>query len=211
MVDAAKVVTELERIEYVEDPHLGKDSYCVVEMHPDGGACSVPDYAVIKLFRHIVQGEGPDTIGRENDEAIQALPEGYDTVCTTGYSLRGSGSCCPLHGPQRQTPLCCCWMRSPPVWMPRRRPVYGRPCVRPPVGAPSSPFPTASMRVLAAGLWRSGPRDSKYWERSPGGRKTSGAAKCWGKKRLTASMGSVMMNRGRRDLFQPSTEVNVHG
>ena len=75
MVDAAKVVTELERIEYVEDPHLGKDSYCVVEMHPDGGACSVPDYAVIKLFRHIVQGEGPDTIGRENDEAIQALPD----------------------------------------------------------------------------------------------------------------------------------------
>lgn len=28
------------------------------------GACSVPDYAVIKLFRHIVQGEGPDTIVR---------------------------------------------------------------------------------------------------------------------------------------------------
>lgn len=52
------MVTELERIEYVEDPHLGKDSYCVAERHADGGACSVPDYAVIKLFRHIVQGEG---------------------------------------------------------------------------------------------------------------------------------------------------------
>lgn len=89
MVDAAKVVTELERIEYVEDPHLGKDSYCVVEMHPDGGACSVPDYDVIKLFRHIVQGEGPDTIGRENDEAIQALPEGCDTVCTDGIFSQG--------------------------------------------------------------------------------------------------------------------------
>ena len=56
-MDAAKVVTELERIEYVEDPHLGKGSYCVVERHADGGACSVPDYAVIKIFRHIVQGE----------------------------------------------------------------------------------------------------------------------------------------------------------
>ena len=44
----------------------------------------MPDYAVIKLFRHIVQGEGPDTIVRETDEAIQALPEGYDTVCTDG-------------------------------------------------------------------------------------------------------------------------------
>lgn len=59
------MVTKLERVEYVEDPHLGKGSYCVVEMHPDVGACSVPDYAVIKLFRHIVQGEGPDTIVRE--------------------------------------------------------------------------------------------------------------------------------------------------
>ena len=57
-MDAAKVVTELERIEYVEDPHLGKGSYCVVEMHADGGACSVPDYAVIKLFRHIVRERG---------------------------------------------------------------------------------------------------------------------------------------------------------
>lgn len=88
-MDAAKAVTELERIEYVEDPYLGKGSYCVAERHADGGACSVPDYAVIKLFRHIVQGEGPDTIVRGIDEAIQALPEGYDTVCTDGIFSRG--------------------------------------------------------------------------------------------------------------------------
>ena len=88
-MDAAKVVTKLERIEYVEDPHLGKGSYCVVEMHADVGACSVPDYAVIKLSRHIVQGERPDTIVRGIDEAIQALPEGYDTVCTDGIFSQG--------------------------------------------------------------------------------------------------------------------------
>lgn len=89
MVDAAKVVMELERIEYVEDPHLGKDSYCVAERHADGGACSVPDYAVIKLFRPILQGEGADTIVRGIDEAIQTLPEGYDTVCTDGMFSQG--------------------------------------------------------------------------------------------------------------------------
>ena len=83
------MVTKLERIEYVEDPHLGKGSYCVVEMHADVGACSVPDYAVIKLSRHIVQGERPDTIVRGIDEAIQALPEGYDTVCTDGIFSQG--------------------------------------------------------------------------------------------------------------------------
>ena len=83
------MVKKLERIEYVEDPYLGKGSYCVAEMHADGGACSVPDYAVIKLFRHIVQGEGPDTIVRGIDEAIPALPEGYDTVCTEGIFSQG--------------------------------------------------------------------------------------------------------------------------
>ena len=136
---------------------------------------------------------------------------GMTRCVRTGCSLRESGSCCPLHGPQRQTPLCCCWMRSLPIWMPGRRPVCGRLCVRPPVGVRFSPFPTAFMSILAAGPWRFCLRDSKYWERSPGGLTTSGAAKCWGKKRLTASMGSVMINCGQRDLFQPSTEVNVHG
>lgn len=114
------MVTKLERIEYVEDPHLGKGSYCVVERHADGGACSVPDYAVIKIFRHIVQGEGPDTIVRGSTRRC----EGPISKAGTKFSS-------------------------------------GRPCVRPPVDAPSSPFPTASMRVLAAGLWRSGPKDSK--------------------------------------------------
>lgn len=49
----------------------------------------MPDYAVIKLSRHIVQGERPDTIVRGIDEAIQALPEGYDTVCTDGIFSQG--------------------------------------------------------------------------------------------------------------------------
>ena len=155
-MDAAKVVTELERIEYVEDPHLGKGSYCVAEMHADGWACSVPDYAVIKLFRHIVQGEGPDTIVRGIDEAIQALPEGYDTVCTDGIFSQGSGSCCPLHGPQRQTPLCCCWMRSPPIWMPKPRLVCWRLCAARLRAARCSLSPIASMRILAAERSRSG-------------------------------------------------------
>lgn len=92
-MDAAKVVTELERIEYVEDPHLGKGSYCVVERHADGGACSVPDYAVIKLFRHIVQGEGPDTIARGSMRLSGGCRRGMTRCVRTGYSLRESGSC----------------------------------------------------------------------------------------------------------------------
>ena len=212
MVDAAKVVTELERIEYVEDPQSGQGLLLRGGDAPGrrGVQCAgLRRHQALPPHRARERGRTPSA-GRTTRPSRRCR-RGRHGVYGRDILSGGVAAAVHLHGPQRQTPLCCCWMRSPPVWMPRRRPVYGRPCVRPPVGAPSSPFPTASMRVLAAGLWRSGPRDSKYWERSPGGRKTSGAAKCWGKKRLTASMGSVMMNRGRRDLFQPSTEVNVHG
>ena len=71
------MVKKLERIEYVEDPHLGKGSYCVVEMHPDGGACSVPDYAVIKLFHE-----------KGSDAWFTDAPESYLTESQEEYRRR---------------------------------------------------------------------------------------------------------------------------
>ena len=61
----------LEQVDYVEDPHLGKGTCCVVGINADGGACSVPDFAVLRLFWHIVVGESPDTIVREIEKAVQ--------------------------------------------------------------------------------------------------------------------------------------------
>lgn len=58
-MDAAKVMTELERIEYVKDPHLGKGSYCVVEMHPDVGVGDLPPEVLPAHFKpslHLPQG-----------------------------------------------------------------------------------------------------------------------------------------------------------
>lgn len=55
--DMAAVVQELCHVKYIEDPHLGKGTCCVVAMHTDGGACSVPDPASVKLFWHIAVGE----------------------------------------------------------------------------------------------------------------------------------------------------------
>lgn len=68
---ASKVVCELKNVEYVEDPHLGKGSACVVALECDGGACSVPDYAKIRLFWHIVVGESEKTITQEIEKAIK--------------------------------------------------------------------------------------------------------------------------------------------
>lgn len=69
--DMAAVVCELKRIHHMEDPHLGKSICCVISMQADGGACSVPDFASVKLFWHIVVGESPETIVREIEAAIQ--------------------------------------------------------------------------------------------------------------------------------------------
>lgn len=199
------MVTELERIEYVEDPHLGKGSYCVVEMHADGGACSVPDYAVIKLFRHIVRGEGPDTIVRGIDEAIQALPEGYDTVCTDGIFSQGEWQLLSIARAAAADPAVLL-LDEITANLDAETEARVREALRQaPVGAPSSPFPTASMRVLAAGLWRSGPKNSKCRECSPGGHGASGTVKNRGKKRLTVPMGSAMMGCGQK---RPISAIN---
>lgn len=69
--DASKVVCELKNVEYVEDPHLGKGVACVVAVECDGGSCSVPDYAKVRLFWHIVVGESEKTIKREIENAIE--------------------------------------------------------------------------------------------------------------------------------------------
>lgn len=68
---ASKVINELENVEYVEDPYLGKGDLCVVAVNCDGGACSVPDYASVKLFWHIVVGENEASITREIEKAIE--------------------------------------------------------------------------------------------------------------------------------------------
>lgn len=70
-LDAAKVVCELENVDYITDEHLGTGAACVVAIECDGGACSVPDYARVQLFWHIVVGENEETIVREIEKAIE--------------------------------------------------------------------------------------------------------------------------------------------
>jgi len=70
-VDAAKFMCELEKIDYVEAAFLGKGVACVIAVESDGGACSVPDYAKVKLFWHIVIGENEKTIENYIEDAIK--------------------------------------------------------------------------------------------------------------------------------------------
>jgi len=70
-LDASRFVNELENIAYLKDELLGEGIACVVAMESDGGACSVPDYAKVKLFWHIVVGEDEETIKEYIDKTIE--------------------------------------------------------------------------------------------------------------------------------------------
>ena len=61
-VEAAKVLTNLDKITFTADDCLGEGCLCVVKVESDGGACSVPDYAKVDIFWHIVRGDTKETI-----------------------------------------------------------------------------------------------------------------------------------------------------
>lgn len=101
LLDAAKVAQALEQVDYIEDPHLGKGTCCVVGISADGGACSVPDFAVLRLFWHIVVGENPDTIVREIEKAVQrAGIAGRYEICFREAPSEGSRGFMPYTVPQ---------------------------------------------------------------------------------------------------------------
>lgn len=69
--EAAKLIVELNKISPVIDEKLGHSSNCIIGIEGGGAACSVPDSAEIKLFRHIVRGESKETIIKEIETAAQ--------------------------------------------------------------------------------------------------------------------------------------------
>ncbi|NMA93594.1 MAG: M20 family metallopeptidase [Clostridiales bacterium] len=71
VVDAAAVVDRIKHIKCLQDPLLGSGVYCVLGIESEIGACSVPDFAKIQLFRHTVPGEDKKTISAELKKAIE--------------------------------------------------------------------------------------------------------------------------------------------
>ena len=70
LVDASKIICQLENLVPIEDEKLGRAAMCVIDVRGKGGACSVPDYAEIEVFRHCVRGETIETIRSEIEGAI---------------------------------------------------------------------------------------------------------------------------------------------
>jgi succinyl-diaminopimelate desuccinylase len=69
-VEAAKAVTRLDAMTFKADATLGSACQCVVKFEADGGSCSVPDYARVDIFRHVVRGETQESILAEIEKTV---------------------------------------------------------------------------------------------------------------------------------------------
>lgn len=86
LVEASKIICELEKISMKQDEKLVSGSHCLINLKGGGAACSVPDFAEIEVFRHIVRGEDISTIEKEVREAIKRA----DIKGITEFEFRGS-------------------------------------------------------------------------------------------------------------------------
>ncbi len=69
IVDAAKLITELENIPLIEDPKLGKGSLVVIDISGGGAAASTAEKASFTVFRHTVRGEDKNLLIEEVNSA----------------------------------------------------------------------------------------------------------------------------------------------
>ena len=68
--DAARVVTNLNRIKPRQHELLGRGSLCVLKVIGGGGSLSVPDKCLIRVDRHVVPGETQELV---MDDFVKAL------------------------------------------------------------------------------------------------------------------------------------------
>jgi len=73
VVDASKIVLELQKIKLGSHPFLGEGSLCVLMIEGGGETISVPDKCRILADRHVVIGETEETVKKDVEEAIKKL------------------------------------------------------------------------------------------------------------------------------------------
>lgn len=71
VIEAAKIILELEKAPLRMDEKLGKGSICILGMQGGGAVCSVADRASFTVFRHVVRGEDQEYVKKEFAEAVQ--------------------------------------------------------------------------------------------------------------------------------------------
>ncbi|MDF2677544.1 MAG: peptidase [Bacillota bacterium] len=94
--DASKLIVELSKLPAAYDEKLGNSSICITDIKSKGNGCSVPDYAEIEIFKHIVMGENKQSIIEEIKlAAINANIKSKYEIVFREDPLDGSGGFMP--------------------------------------------------------------------------------------------------------------------
>lgn len=72
-VDASGFLAEMAGQKGRVKDILGEGRICPIAITADGGACSVPDHAMVTVYRHIVNGETVETVITEAEELLKRL------------------------------------------------------------------------------------------------------------------------------------------
>lgn len=88
IVDASKVIVELEKTQFRVDPQMGQSISCVLGIENKVEPCSVPDYAKILVIRHTVTGDTKETV---REEVVRAI-ERAGVQCTWRITFREAPS-----------------------------------------------------------------------------------------------------------------------
>lgn len=71
IVEASKLMIELEKSILITDDKLGKGDICIISSSGGGAACSVAEKASFTVFRHVVRGESKEYLIQEVMEAAK--------------------------------------------------------------------------------------------------------------------------------------------
>ena len=71
MVEASKFICQSEKLKLESDGLLGPGSFNILKVEADGGACSVIDYALVTVHRHMNSVENEQTVFAEAEKLIK--------------------------------------------------------------------------------------------------------------------------------------------
>ncbi|MEG0284041.1 MAG: M20/M25/M40 family metallo-hydrolase [Erysipelotrichales bacterium] len=71
IVEASKIIIELEKLDIIVDDKLGKGSVAIIKIESVDAPASIADFASFSVFRHIVRGEDQTTVEAEIMQAAK--------------------------------------------------------------------------------------------------------------------------------------------
>lgn len=92
IVEASKLIVELEKTQLFEDDKLGKGSIAIIHIEGGNAPASIADQTSFNVFRHMVRSESKDTIEKEVYDAATRANVLHENIEVTFRDAPSEGS-----------------------------------------------------------------------------------------------------------------------